>query len=439
MRVLWVCNVIPTAFAREFGMKVNWGGGWIDGIFERTKREPDLKSATGEERLIELGVCMPLSAKYAELTTQLDGVTFYGFKENMDAAERYDPQLEVRFKKILDDFSPDIVHIFGTEYPHTLAMTRAFEKPKKTLIGVQGVCSEIAKVYMADLPYVVQHAKTFRDRYRRDSLKEQQEKFRLRAQMEKEALEKTGHITGRTMFDRRATARINPDAVYHPMNETLRDTFYEGEWDIDRVRKHSIFVSQGNYPLKGLHFMLQAMPLILEKYPDAHLYVGGDSLIGNVGGAFRERSKYPLALRITAYGLYLKRLIRQGHLEGHVTMLGRLNAEQMKEQYLKSHVYVCPSVLENSPNSLGEAMLLGMPAIAAKVGGIPDLLTDGEEGILFPSGRYGELAEGVKAVFDERDLAGLLGRGARRRAMITHNPDTNFARLLEIYRSMALQ
>lgn len=439
MRVLWVCNVILTAFAKEFGMSVNWGGGWIDGIFERTKREPDLKSATGEERLIELGVCMPLPQKYAELATQIDGVSFYGFKENMDAPEHYDPQLEARFREILEDFSPDIVHIFGTEYPHTLAMTRAFGKPKKTLIGVQGVCSEIEKVYMADLPYVVQHAKTFRDRYRRDSLQEQQEKYRMRARMEREALENTGHITGRTLFDRRAAARINPGAVYHPMNETLRETFYDGEWKYENIEPHSIFVSQGNYPLKGLHFMFQAMPAILEKFPDAHLYVGGDSLIGNVGGACTDRSKYPLPLRITAYGAYLKRLIRQGHLDGHVTMLGRMSAEQMKERYLKSHVYVCPSVLENSPNSLGEAMLLGMPAIAAKVGGIPDLLTDGEEGILFPSGRYMELAEGVKAVFDERELDEILGNNARRRAMITHNPDTNFARLLEIYRSMALQ
>ena len=439
MRILWLCNVIPTAFAREFGMNVNWGGGWIDGIFERIKEEPDRRGATGEERLIELGVCMPLPPKYADLVTQIDGVTFYGFQENTDAPERYDAQLETRFARILADFQPDIVHIFGTEYPHTLAMTRAFGNPKRTLIGIQGVCGEIAKVYMADLPYVVQHAATFRDRYRRDSLKEQQEKFLLRAQMEKEAIGHAGHITGRTMFDRRAASKLNPEAIYHPMNETLRETFYDGMWDYEKIRPHSIFVSQGNYPLKGLHFMLQAMPIILEKYPDAHLYVGGDSLIGNVGGAVAERARYPLALRITAYGLYLKRLIRQGHLDGHVTMLGRLSAEQMKEQYLKSHVYVCPSVLENSPNSLGEAMILGMPAIAAKVGGIPDLIADGEEGILFPSGRYEELAEGVKALFDERELDEILGKNARRRAMITHNPETNHARLLEIYRSMILQ
>ena len=81
-------------------------------------------------------------------------------------------------------------------------------------------------------------------------------------------------------------------------------------------------------------------------------------------------------------------------------------------------------------------MLLGMPVVAAKVGGIGDLVLDGEEGILFPGGKYDELAEGVKTVFYDEEVAHWLGSNARRRARIRHNPDTNYRRLLEIYRSM---
>lgn len=80
-------------------------------------------------------------------------------------------------------------------------------------------------------------------------------------------------------------------------------------------------------------------------------------------------------------------------------------------------------------------MLLGMPVVAAKVGGIGDLIDDGHEGILFPGGRYMELAEGVKTIFFDNDLAAWLG-SARERALIVHNPDTNFRRLIEIYRSI---
>ena len=103
---------------------------------------------------------------------------------------------------------------------------------------------------------------------------------------------------------------------------------------------------------------------------------------------------------------------------------------------LKANVFCCPSVLENSPNAMCEAMLLGTPVVAAKVGGVPSLITDGEEGILFPSGKVDELAEGIKTFFYEPELGRILGGAAARRARVTHNPDTNFKRLIGIYRSI---
>ena len=57
------------------------------------------------------------------------------------------------------------------------------------------------------------------------------------------------------------------------------------------------------------------MPEILEKYPDAHLYVSGNNIIG------RGQSKYPYFLRASAYGKYIKSLISAGKLKKHVTMV----------------------------------------------------------------------------------------------------------------------
>lgn len=114
----------------------------------------------------------------------------------------------------------------------------------------------------------------------------------------------------------------------------------------------------------------------------------------------------------------------------------------MKERFLLSHVFVCPSILENSPNSLGEAMLLGVPSAAARTGGIPDMIKDGEEGVLFCPGSPGEIAEAVCAVFDrERDetgrtLAQRLCAAERRRARATHDGKTNYERLMEIYQKI---
>ena len=439
MRILWLCNIMLPAFARAEGLPYSNREGWLSGIFDRLQAEQKVYRENGEQDVLlnmDLGVCFPAPGELGDCRREHGGVVFYGFQEDLTHPESYDPSLELRFADVLSDFRPDVVHIFGTEFPHALAMIRAFRDPAHTLVGIQGLCCSIADCYMADLPYSVRRAATFRDRVRKDSLRQQQHKFRLRARTEAKILSGAGHITGRTEFDREITGELAPESVYHTMNETLRSDFYTGQWDPAETEPYSIFLSQGDYPLKGFHYMLEAMPSILEVFPDARLYVAGNSLIGGVGGRIRARRRAPRPLWITAYGRYLLQLIRRYHLGGHVVMLGRLDAQQMKEQYLRSNVFVCASAVENSPNSLGEAMLLGLPCVAAKVGGIPDLLSDGEDGILFPGGKSDELAEGIKTIFYDAELAQMLGMHARRTARVTHNPDTNFKRLLSIYRSM---
>lgn len=431
-RVLWICNIMLPVIARKLSLPYSNREGWLSGIFEQ-------QTAERAEREIALGICFP--AESAERKGEksagplmVSGVPCYGFAENLEKPELYDSSLEVCFREIFEDFKPDMIHVFGTEFPHALAAVRAFGKPERTLVGIQGLCYRIEQVYAAGLPPEVFGRVTFRDFIRQDSMKRQQEKFRLRGENEKEIIRLTGHITGRTAFDREGTGQVNPKAEYHLMNETMRGSFYEGCWKEEGCLRHSIFLGQGDYPLKGFHFLLEAMPEILAEYPDAVLYVAGNSVIGH--GSVRERLKLP------AYGKYLLELIRKYKLADHVVMLGRLTEEEMKEHFLSSHVFVCPSVLENSPNTVGEAMLLGVPVAASRAGGIPDLLADGQEGLLFTPGNSREIAQAVCAVFDGsrdgegRTLAQRLSAAGRKRARVTHDGKTNCQRLMEIYRDI---
>ena len=303
-------------------------------------------------------------------------------------------------------------------------MTRAFPYPEKILVGIQGLCGECAEVYMASLPEKVQNARTFRDILKRDSLKEQKEKFAKRGENERKALKNVGHITGRTDWDYGCTNKVSK-ARYHFMNETLRSVFYEGNWEYEKCIPHSIFLSQGDYPLKGLHFVLEAMPLILEKYPDTTLLIAGNDL---------TKSKTLMEkIKISAYGKYLRKLICEKRLQDKVHFLGRLTAAQMKQQFLESNLYLCSSILENSPNSLGEAMLLGVPSIAADTGGIPSVFTDKKDGLLFERGNVKALANCVIEMFNDSKMQQVYSENAKRHARKTHDPDTNYHRLLEIY------
>lgn len=426
MKVLWVCNIMPPTIARQIGVSYSNREGWLSGILDRVAQEQGRNS-------IELGIAFPAGEELGDLqrTMQLGenmSCRCYGFSANTDTPEVYDPGLEKRFEEILADYKPDILHVFGTEFPHALACIKTYGRPERTLVSIQGLCSAIAEEYMADLPVKVQRQVTLRDRIKEDSLKQQQKKFKKRGEHEKEALLLTGHIAGRTDFDREQTAKINSSAVYHYLNETLRGIFYHDRWKRTVCEPYSIFLSQGDYPLKGFHYLLRALPKVLEQFPDTHVYVAGANIIEV--GTFQDR------LKLSAYGKYIRKLIRENRLSNRITMLGRLTAEEMKEQYLRCHLYVLPSALENSPNSLGEAMMLGMPCVAADVGGVHNLLTDGGDGLLYPAGDVEALADRIIEIFTKEAIVERFSDNARKHARVNHDADQNYYRLLHIYREM---
>ena len=370
MNILWLCNIIPPVIAKALNLEASNKEGWISGLC-------DMIVKNNEKNHISLSIASPVNAR---MITEGDGflkeeipafngsLTFYGFREDTGHPENYDPVLDGSMREIIRDCKPDLVHCFGTEYPHTLAMCRSFPQKDHILIHIQGLCSVYANAYFANLPEKIIRSATLRDRLKKDSLLKQQQKFVKRGEHEIEAIKLAGNIAGRTGWDHYYTQKWNPSANYFEMRETLRPDFYQDAWQKDKCIPHTIFLSQGDYPVKGLHYMLTAMPEILREFPDTKVYVAGNSIVG-----YRTLKQ---KLKISGYGKFLKNLIHQNGLEDKIIFLGKLTAAEMKERYLKSHLYVCCSSIENSPNSLGEAMMLGMPCVAADVGGIPDLFTE---------------------------------------------------------------
>lgn len=426
MKVLWVCNIMIPAIARQLGEPYSNKEGWLTAMLDRFLQEQ-------RRNQITLGIAFPTGREIGNISRKLvlvneESCACYGFVEDLETPEQYDSTIEERMKEIIEDFKPDMIHIFGTEYPHTLACVRAYRQPERTLIGVQGLISACAVAYMADLPGKIQRKFTLRDFIKKDSLKQQKKKFYKRGLYEKEALRMAGHVAGRTDFDKENVAKINPEAKYHLLNETMRSCFYRDRWKQNLCVPYSIFLSQGDYPLKGFHYLLQALPAVLEQYPEAHVNVAGNNILQNT--TWKDR------LKISAYGKYLRKLIKENGLKDKVTMLGMLDAEGMKEQFLKSHVFVCPSSLENSPNSLGEAMLIGVPCVAADVGGIHNLLVDGGDGLLYPAGNVGELAEKIIEIFSKEAISEKYSDNARKHARETHDADQNYYKMIRIYQEI---
>ena len=330
---------------------------------------------------------------------------------------------------ILKEVQPDIVHIFGTEFAHSLAMVNVCrELGVETVINIQGLVSIIAKHYTANLPLNIQKRFSFRDFIKQNNILQQKKEFERKGLIEIEAIQKTNHIIGRTTWDYACTKQINPSANYHFCNETLREEFYKQKWCLEKCERHTLFMSQSTYPIKGLHYMLEALPLIIRKYPATKLYIAGPDITSS--SSIKER------LKKTSYSKYIAELIKRNSLKDYVFFTGLLNEKQMCERYLKANIFVCPSSIENSPNSLGEAMILGVPCVASDVGGVSDMLVNKEEGFLYHSDAPYMLAYYICELFGNDELASDFSENARTHALKTHDYIINTKRLIEIYENI---
>ncbi len=285
LKLAWLTNV-PLPGAYEGNIPVICG--WIRQLSRLLAKRED----------IELMVLYPQEKSRSPLRRKQDGIFHIGFYEPADPLLSYPEYLEQQFKELLTELKPDFIHIWGTEYVHALALMRAFGKPERVLVSIQGLVSVYADHYMAGVPEELQNKFTLRDFYHRDNLQEQQEKYRIRGRFEKELLAMTLHVAGRTSWDLYHTKTLAPNAEYHHCDEILREEFYDGTlWSRDKAIPHSIFASQFFYPIKGFHMLVQAMPKILKVFPNACIRVSGGGIIFPTG--------FKAKLRQTAYLKYL--------------------------------------------------------------------------------------------------------------------------------------
>ena len=412
--ILWLCNVILPDIANEFNISTAASGGWLHSLSKQLKKDPN----------IDFAVCFA-NKNLAKIKKHgcLDGIKFWCF----DAQNLSNSEL---FKKIIDEFTPDVIHIFGTEMHHSYEMINLCEKNgivDRTVISIQGLKSICAKHYYAGLPQLVINSFSLRDFLRFDNIRRQQKIFYKQGLEEISTLSKAIHIIGRTDWDEACVKRINPNIKYHFCNETLRPAFYNHQWNFEKCEKHSIFVSQCNYPIIGFHLMLEAMVDIVKRYPNAHLYTTG---LNPLKVSFKQK------LTQTYYQKYIGKLIKKYHLEDYVTFLGYLDEHQMCDRFLKSHVFVSCSSIENSPNSVGEAMLLGTPVVSSDVGGVKNMLTHNKEGFIYPYDEPYMIAYYISRYFEDSSLCEKMSQATRTHAQVTHDIKLNYEKLLTIYNNI---
>ena len=272
--------------------------------------------------------------------------------------------------------------------------------------------------------------RTLRDYVRLDGLHEQQWRMAKRARLEREIFATNSAFVGRTRWDQSHAQRLNAEARYYHCDELIRQPFFDIHWDASKIIPHSIFASSASYPLKGFHVLVRAVEILRNEFPGITLRTPLADFYPKLSGTKRLWKNF----RLGGYSRYVTNLIRDAGLENNVFSLPSLDAQEMADELAKAHVFVLPSFIENSPNSLAEAMLVGTPAVASFVGGIPSMVEDGKSALLFPPGDESVLASGIRRIFLDNQLAQALSNQARTDSRQRHSEGKIIQTLLEIYR-----
>ncbi|MBI2060052.1 MAG: glycosyltransferase family 4 protein [Nitrospirae bacterium] len=147
-------------------------------------------------------------------------------------------------------------------------------------------------------------------------------------------------------------------------------------------------------PRKGPQILVESAPHVLRRQRDAQFVLVGDEPVGG-SGRFRQR----LADRV-----------RQLGVESAVHFTGAV--PDIRPYLSEVNVAAIPSLQEPFGRVVIEAMAMGVPVVATAVGGIPEIIHDGEDGVLVPPGAPLEFAEGILKLLDDPALAGRIARAA---------------------------
>lgn len=166
---------------------------------------------------------------------------------------------------------------------------------------------------------------------------------------------------------------------------------------------------------KGTFLLLEALAKLSREHRQAHLVCGGD---GNLD-AVREAAK------------------RLG-LEDRVEILGWIGARRKAELLATASIYALPSFAEGMPMSILEALSAGVPVVTTPVGGIPDAITHGEEGLLVPTGNPSALCDALGTLLADAELREKMGSRARAKYAGFFSSSAVLPKLGRIYRDLGV-
>jgi len=410
MRVLWFTNIPLAPLLIHWGREVTGSGFWMHALVDSLRQSAAVDC---------IGVVYA-GPGYRDEHIEIDGVDYYVVGQSLLAQrtglgrQRDENKCLRAFIDIIKVFCPHIIHIHGTErFYGRLKSDHLTDVP--TLVSIQGLMRPYAAYAWGEktLLDIIPLLNSWEVRHFFPTLKIRRRLLRG-GDVEEQTIKSVNGVMGRTGWDRSYCWEIAPNVQYFHVDEMIRPEFFSSRWSISKISRHTVYTTARLTFLKGMHVFIDAMAILKQNFPDLEVWIAG-------------------AISPTPEAQYLMRLVKKRDLSNVIRFLGWIPGPQIVDALLSAHCYVNTSFIENSCNSLQEAMLLGCPCVTTFTGGMPSLLQHRSTGLMAPSGCTHMFADAVREIFESDALCESLSTAAREVALVRHNPERILAQLVAAY------
>jgi len=398
MKILWFSNT--PANAEKYLNNKTIGGGWLQSLDMAIQNKVDLHVAfyypkKSESFKFNNTTYHPIAHKNWKLKA---------IKQSIFNLIESEQDISI-FLKIIDDVKPDLIHIHGTENPFAAIIPKV---NMPVVVSIQGNITVYRHKFFSGIESKFSKEKPFSVNLLRYLLKKSFfQSYLLMKKMEKRELTNllnTKYILGRTDWDRRIAKTMTNNAMYFHSDEMLRDVFYEKKWTNSKLTdKLLIHSTTGNNFYKGFETICQVAQILKNKNISFKWQIAGLTRNDSIVKAVELKLGF------------------ENFPENELIFLGKLEEKQLAEKLCEANLFIMASHIENSPNNLCEAMILGIPCIATFSGGTPSLLVDKEHGLLVQDGDPWSMAGAIMEIIENYQIAINLGTNARQKALERHD------------------
>ena len=413
MKVLWFEISTPSRY-KDDGRVVC---GWQDA----------LENIVKDSREIELYIAFETEERDAKVKV-IDGVTFIPLVTRYSFAERKlsnwtwkvnEDKVIPLGRKVIEEYKPDIIHVFGNEWPFGL-LAQYTDIP--LVIHIQGSIIP----YNNALYPPKYNGYTFIRAAGWNLRKDWHRLFgyykaKSRLTMEERTWKCVKHYMGRTSWDKALVNTLTKGSTYHHVEEALRPTFLENKklWSCPNGGKLRLLSTGCSSFWKGIDVMLKTAHVLKEVGVDFEWNVAG-----GLSSELKEIVEKKEGLR---------------YADNNINILGFCTPEQLIDMMCNSTMYVHTAYIENSPNSICEAQLVGMPIVSTMVGGISTLVRNGEEGDLLPANDPWQIANAIIELSKDKERMMRYSKNSREHALERHNPENIMNQLMKCYKDLVKQ